>query len=306
MLRLLHSSQPVAWGIVPLTSAVLFVLGGLGVHGGSMMAHAPWGAGLAVVVSARWIHTAHLASGMRTRPNLFPSWAWVLVATPMVWATPASWWWGMALLWLSVGQGLRLHMGEARPDVHFWSGLAAGSAPIVAPELALWCPVLGGVLFAWRPPKPGEALMWMAGAITPWWLLLGFSWWRTGSVGWVGAPWTQRVDSPGMATWAWLPLAMVGWGLRQQSLTRATARQRVTRKWTQWPGLIGLAAGALMLSTGWSAASGMAMALTGLAMWVTWTLGWCCPPRWKGTFWVPWLALVLSAGAALGPMWPGV
>ena len=302
MLRLLHSSQPVAWGIVPLTAAVLFLVGGLGVHGWSLMAQAPWGAGLAVVMSARWIHTAHLTSGMRTRPNLLPSWSWVLVATPMLWNTPASWWWGMALIWLSVGQGLRLQMGDSRPDLHFWSGLAAGSAPMVASELAAWCPVLAVVLFAWRPPKPGEALLWVVGALTPLWMASGLSWWRMGSLASMEWRWTEVVNAPKMSAWVLVPMAVAGWALRQQSLTRATARQRVTRKWTQWPGPIALAMGVISMSSGWGTGSAIAMALTGFAMWVTWALGWCCPPRWRGTPWVPWLALVLAIGAAWGPV----
>jgi len=220
----------------------------------------------------------------------------------MLWSTPASWWWGMALIWLSVGQGLRLQMGDSRPDLHFWSGLAAGSAPMVASELAAWCPVLAVVLFAWRPPKPGEALLWVVGALTPLWMASGLSWWRMGSLASMEWRWTEVVNTPKMSAWVLVPMAVAGWALRQQSLTRATARQRVTRKWTQWPGPIALAMGVISMSSGWGTGSAIAMALTGFAMWVTWALGWCCPPRWRGTPWVPWLALVLAIGAAWGPV----
>ena len=132
MLRLLQSSQPVAWGIVPLTFAVLFVLGGVGQHGSWTMAEAPWWGGIAVLATARWIHVVHLESGMRTRPDAVPSWAWVLVATPCLWWTPEVWWWGSLLV--SVAMGQTIAALEATPKI--WDLAAAW---LVLDELG--CPI---------------------------------------------------------------------------------------------------------------------------------------------------------------------
>ena len=306
MLRLLQSSQPVAWGIVPLTSALLFALGGWMAFQGGAAVEVPWSAWLAVLVSARWIHRMYLESGMRTRPGMVPSWAWVLAATPMLWTTPNSWWWGMALLWVSVGQGLRLRLGEPRPDLHFWLGVPAGLAPMLAPELAAWCLVLGGVLFVWRTPKASEALMWALGMATPWWIRGGVTWWATGSVAMDAMPWSECAVNLSPMVWALAPMAAVGWVWRQQSLIRATARQRVVRKWTQWPGLLTAVIGVVATGVGLDHCSGQALRLTGSACVVMWTLAWCFPPGWKGTKIMPWLALALSSVATLGPAIPGL
>ena len=99
------------------------------------MAEAPWWGGIAVLATARWIHVVHLESGMRTRPDAVPSWAWVLVATPCLWWTPEMWWWGSLLVSVAMGQALRLRMGENQPGLHFWSGMAMGAIPLVSPDM---------------------------------------------------------------------------------------------------------------------------------------------------------------------------
>ena len=306
MLRLLQSSQPVAWGIVPLTFAVLFVLGGVGQLGGWTMAEAPWWGGIAVLATARWIHVVHLESGMRTRPDAVPSWAWVLVATPCLWWTPEMWWWGSLLVNVAMGQALRLRMGENQPGLHFWSGMAMGAIPLVSPDMWGWSAVLPLVLCAWRTPKPGEALALILGGLTPWWFWLGYHGWRTGDV--FGGEWPAvETGEVGMG-WVFglAPFGLVGWGLRQQSLGRATARQRVTRKWTQWPGLAAMGAGALAWSLNPSEMAGMGWFMTGFCVAVTWSLGWCLPPKNRVTPYVPWAAWLLSAIGALMPMFTGV
>ena len=300
MVRLLQSSQPVAWGIVPLTSAVLFVLGGVGQPGGWQGADAPWWGWLAVLASARWIHVVHLESGMRSRPDSMPSWSWVLVATPALWWTPEDWWWGSLLVWLAVGQGLRLRMGEAQPGLHFWSGLAMGAIPMVSPDMWAWTLVLPVVFLAWRQPNGGEALALVLGGMTPWWLWSGFQWWQTGDVlgGQLQVPDVGELGANGMFLLA--PFGLAGWALRQQSLARATARQRVTRRWTQWPGLAAMGAGAIGWGFGESGMAGLAWIFTGLSFVLTWSLEWCLPPKNRVTPIVPWVALLLAcAGASM-------
>lgn len=301
MLRLLYSSQPVVWGIVPLTSALLLALGGWSAHQGNPEIVAPWSSWGAVLLSAYGIHRMHVSSGMRTRFSMLPSWAWVLASTPFLWFTPPSWWWGMCLIWVSVGLGLRLKMGEPRPDLNYGLGLAVGVVPMVAPELALWIVVTGAVLWLWRAPKPGEAFMWVLGLATPWWIRGGVAWWTRGSLELAAWPWSEGPDSLSTGLWALLPMMAIGWMLRQQSLIRATARQRVVRKWTQWPGVVAAGLGLLLMFGLAANSSGMAMLVTGFACGVTWSLGWCFPPRWKGTKWMPWLAMMLSASATLAP-----
>ena len=67
-----------------------------------------------------------------------------------------------------------------------------------------------------------------------------------------------------------------------------------------------MGAGALAWSLNPSEMAGMGWFMTGFCVAVTWSLGWCLPPKNRVTPYVPWAAWLLSAIGALMPMFTGV
>jgi len=292
MLQLLQSNQPASWVIIPLLVVLLLVAGVLGAEGVDGVQGPLLGA-MGVLAGSRIIHLMHVESGMRTRPTAIPSWAWVVSATPLVWVTRAELWWASVLVLFAMRLSLTLREGESTGRSFFWMGAALIAGPFLAPGMWVWALLMPLIVLAFRPFRVSETLSLLLGMMMPVALVLVFYWWTEGSIRW---PWGKTFNSDFSFDWrAWilLPFAALGWALRQQSLSHATARQRFARQVTQWMGL------AVLLSTslGWVLTGHLGpseAAHPAYAFFCSWTLGWCLPRNWRGGRWVPWVLLLLS------------
>jgi hypothetical protein len=298
MLRLLRSNQPAAWVIVPLTAVLLWGLASMGVGGSGPDAGEGLGF-IAILASARMIHMAHLESRMKTRPTSIPGWVFVLWAVPLLPGSSFRLWWSGFFVLAALRHALRLPEEESgRNPAFFWMGAHLGLAGLMWPSMALWGLLLPLGCVGLRPFHPAETLS----------LLLGFG------VSWGVLPtllWLLRIplpswDGPSVMHWEpmfllpWLAFGMTGWLLRQQSLARATARQRNARRLTQWVSAAGLLLGAAGVME-WTGPDGAHQAFFSGGLFCAWTIGWCFPPRWKGTQWVPWALLLVSFAVANRP-----
>jgi len=257
---------------------------------------------LGMLASARTVHLAHLESRMRTRPTSIPGWAFVLWSVPLIAGSPARLWWAGFFVLAGLRQGLRLVDEEARRSrALFWMGVHLGLAGVLWPVMSIWSLVIPVGCLILRSFRPAETLSLVLGLSASWW----FSW---------ALPWLMELPLSTTANRAalswrewtvllfWVPLAGTGWLLRQRSLARATARQRSARRLTQW------VAGAGFLMAVWgmmdaAGATGSIQALFAAGVFCTWTVGWCCPPRWKGTPFIPWLMLALAVATTAWPWW---
>ena len=303
MLRLLSSNQPAAWVIVPMTAVLLWGISAMGVRGAF-----PGGeealSFLGILASARVLHLAHLESRMRTRPTSIPGWAFVLWSVPLIVGSPARVWWAGFFVLAALREGLRLADDDARRSrALFWMGIHLGLAGVLWPAMSMWSVVVPIGCLILRSFRPAETLSLVLGLSAAW----GFSW----AVPWLmhsSIPVASQVLPIPWREWTilllWLPLGCTGWLLRQQSLARATARQRSARRLTQWAA----AAGCLMALWGtWDAtgAQGSMQVLFSGGVLCAWTVGWCCPPRWKATPAIPWLMLALAGAMTVWPWWLG-
>lgn len=301
MLRLLSSNQPAAWVIVPMTAVLLWGISAMGVRG-ELSSGEEALSFLGILASSRMVHLAHLESRMRTRPTSIPGWAFVLWSVPLIAWTPARLWWAGFFVLAGLREGLRLVDEKARRSrAMFWMGVHLGLAGVLWPAMSMWSVVVPVGCLMLRPFRPAETLSLVLGLSASW----GVYW---------ALPWLIQVPVPSAShsspipwwDWAvlllWVPLAGTGWLLRQQSLARATARQRSGRRLTQWVA----GAGCLMAVWGMTDAAGVNGSIQSLfagGVFCTWTVGWCCPPRWKGTPVVPWLMLALAGAMAVWPWW---
>lgn len=303
MLRLLSSNQPAAWVIVPLTAVLLWGISAMGVRG-EMPSGGEALSFLAILASARILHLSHLESRMRTRPTSIPGWAFVLWSVPLIAGSPARWWWAGFFVLAGLREGLRLGEDDARRSrALFWMGIHLGMAGVLWPALLVWSLVVPVGCLILRSFRPAETLSLVLGLSASW----GVSW---------TLPWL--LDSPLPAAspailipwreWTvlllWLPFGCTGWLLRQQSLARATARQRSARRLTQWVAGAGLLL-ALWGTLGSTGAKGATQVLFAGGVFCAWTVGWCCPPRWKATPSIPWILLALAAAVTVWPWWLG-
>lgn len=292
MLQLLQSNQPASWVIIPLLVALLWVAGALG--GGDFTTDSVWGA-LGVLAGSRVIHLMHVESGMRTRPTAIPSWAWVVSATPLVWFTPPEVWWASVFMLMALRLSLTLREGEAAGRSFFWMGGALGAGPFLAPSMWIWAVLIPLVVLAFRPFKVSETLPLLMGMIMPLFFFEVFFWWEGGAIRWPGTERLRGGLSLPWRVWILLPFAALGWAFRQQSLSRATARQRFARQVTQWVGLVALFMTTVGVALGqpwWPTEA----AHPAYAFFCSWTLGWCLPRHWKGGRVVPWVLMMLSFG----------
>ena len=301
MLRLLSSNQPAAWVIVPMTAVLLWGISAMGVRGEFPGAEEGLSF-LGIVASARIVHLAHLESRMRTRPTSIPGWAFVLWSVPLMAGSPARLWWAGFFVLAGLREGLRLADEEFRRSrAVFWMGIHLGLAGVLWPVMSMWSVVVPFGCLILRSFRPAETLSFMLGLSASW----GFSW---------ALPWLMEVPFAAIENrvampwrdWTvlllWVPLAGTGWLLRQRSLARATARQRSARRLTQW------VAGAGCLMAVWgtmdaAGAKGSIQALFSGGVFCAWSVGWCCPPRWKGTPYIPWLMLALAVMMTAWPWW---
>jgi len=297
MLRLLQSNQPAAWVVVPLTAVLLWCISAMerGVIPGGEEALAFAG----VLASSRAIHLAHLESRMRTRPNSIPGWVFVLCAVPLIADSPVRMWWSGFFVLASLRFALRVPEGEAgRKQVLFWMGVCLCISGVLWHAMSVWSLLLPLGCIGLRPFRAAETLSLLLGLVASWgtcsvllWLLRAPFPFVQVEAGMQWADW--RI------LWVWVLVACIGWLFRQRSLARATARQRSARHLTQWMSVAGFGLALLVGSWGaqWSA-----LLVFGGALFCTWTVGWCCPPRWKGTPYVPWALLILASVSAAWPM----
>lgn len=296
MLRLLQSNQPAAWAFVPLTAVLLWGLASMGA-GSTGPGEVEWIGFLGILVSARMIHEAHLESRMRTRPTAIPSWVFVLWAVPLLPGSPVRLWWSGFFVLMALRHALRLPEDESgRTAALFWMGVHLGLAGLCWWSSSIWIlflPLACIGLQAFRPAETLSLLLGLALALgalpTLAWLLgLPFSFWGLNGV-WTWGDWRP--------TLGWAIIGAIGWMLRQQSLSRATARQRNARRVTQWVSLMGFILAGMGM-TGWSGVVDPSQALLAGGLFCTWSMGWCFPPRWKGTRWIPWCLLLLALTSA--------
>lgn len=298
MLRLLQSNQPAAWVIVPLTAAVLVLCRVMGMDAVAWTGESALSAA-AGLVTAWWIHRMHFESGMRTRPSLLPSWSWVVLSAPWWFDAPASAWCSMAAAVLALRMALRLRSAAGGGHPCFGWGLALGVATLLHPSGWTLALALVVVVVSFRPLSPGETLSFALGLAAPWGAVQSGLWWAQGSVGfpdWGFHPST----SVQMGRTLWLAPLLIGSAMRVRSFTRATAQQRYARQVTQWwamvilvATLVGLVVVPGPVAEG-PAASGE-LWIPALAHLGAWSLGWCMPPGWSGSKWVP-VALLVTAG----------
>ena len=112
-----------------------------------------------------------------------------------------------------------------------------------------------------------------AGGLTPWWFWLGYHGWRTrGCFRRENGPRWRREKWGGWA-FGLAPFGLVGWGLRQQSLGRATAPTTGDPQMDPMAGLAAMGAGALAWALNPSEMAGMAWLMTGFCVAVTWSVG---------------------------------
>lgn len=301
MLRLLSSNQPAAWVIVPMTAVLLWGISAMGVRGeipgsGEALSF------LAILASARILHLSHLESRMRTRPTSIPGWAFVLWSVPLIAGSPTRLWWAGFFVLAGLREGLRLGDDDARRSrAFFWMGIHLGLAGVLWPAMSVWSllvPVGCLILRSFRPAETLSLIMglsasWGGSLALPW--LMEFS--LPSALPGVQIPWREWT-----VLLLWLPFGCTGWLLRQQSLARATARQRTARRLTQWVAGAGLlmALWGILDSTG---AQGAAQVLFSGGVFCAWSLGWCCPPWWKATPSIPWILLALAVAVTVWPWW---
>ena len=244
---------------------------------------------------------AHLESRMRTRSNSIPSWVFVLWSVPFISVAPPRLWWSGFFVFAGLRFALRLPEDEAgRKQALFWMGTFLGGAGVLWHSMSVWSLILPMGCISLRPFRAAETLSLLLGLTASWGVCLAL-------------PWLLHAPSPLVQTqvemqwldwriaWCWMPVAGIGWLLRQQSLARATARQRSARRLTQWMSAAGLCL-SLLAGSGVVGAQWSMVILFGGASFCTWTGGWCFPPGWKGTPWVPWFFFFLALLSAAWPM----
>jgi len=299
MLRLLQSNQPAAWVVVPLTAALLWGISAMGVRG-TVPDGEEFLAFAGILASSRILHLTHLESKMRTRPTSIPGWCFVLWALPLLAGSPARLWWSGFFVLAALRHALRLPEDETgRNHALFWMGVHLGLSGVVWLPLTIWSILLPLGCLGLRPFRPAETLSLALG--------MGASWGFSMAVPWLlqfplpmSEPWTGLLTEDWRVLLPWIPVGCAGWLFRQRSLARATARQRSARQLTQWMSAAGLGIAAL----GWAGGigpQGATLSLFGGGLFCAWTVGWCFPPRRKGTRWVPWLLLMLSLAATVWP-----
>lgn len=298
MLRLLQSNQPAAWVIVPLTAGLLVLCRVMGMDAVAWTWEGTVSAA-AALLTAWWIHRMHFESGMRTRPTLLPSWSWVVLSAPWWLDASATVWCSMAAATLAVRMALRLRSAAGGGHPCFGLGLALGVSTLLHPAGWTLALALLAVLVSLRPLHPGETLSLVMGLAGPWGMVQAGLWWMEGSVGFPDWGFQPR-GSIRMVHAVWLAPVLVGSALRMRSFTRATAQQRFSRQITQWWALAILA----VVMVGWMPASDVGeghpaasgeLWLPALAHLGAWSLGWCMPPGWTGSKWIP-AALLLTSG----------
>lgn len=298
MLRLLQSNQPAAWVIVPLTAALLVLCRVMGMQDVTWTQEG-WLSAAAALVTAWWIHRMHFESGMRTRPTLLPSWSWVVLSAPWWFDAPPSAWCAMAAAVLALRMALRLRATADGGHPCFGLGLALGVSTLLHP--AAWTLALAMlvVLVSLRPFQPGETLSLVMGLAGPWGVVQVGLWWVQGSVGFPDWGFQPSVSARVVHA-LWLVPLLVGSAMRVRSFTRATAQQRFSRQVTQWWAMAILALAVVGLLSASDTGEGQAalnaeLWLPALAHLGAWSLGWCMPPGWSGSRWVP-VLLLLTAG----------
>ena len=301
MLRLLQSNQPAAWVFVPLTAVLLWGISAMGrgaVPGGEeALAFA------GIFASSRTIHLAHLESRMRTRPTSFPGWVFVLWAVPLISGYPVRLCWSGFFVLVGLRFALRLSEEEARRNqALFWMGVSLGTAGVLWHSMSVWSLLLPLGCLGLRPFRAAETLSLLLGLVASWGFCLALPWLLRVPFPFVQAP-SGMHWADWSALWFWMPAGVIGWLLRQKSLARATARQRSARRLTQWMSAAGLGL-TLLFGLGGVGTQWSILAVFGGALFFTWTVGWCLPPSWKGTPWVPWCLLTLALFSAALPMVP--
>ena len=295
MQRILNSNQPVAWAFVPVTGLFLFLLSAAL----NPIVLGSWPGWLGIMVAARLLHLLHLESGMRTRPDSFPSWVWALMATPFLGDVSEISWWACCCLFMGLRLLMRLRDIDSSPGSFLFIGMWWGLAVLLEALMWPWLPVciLPAVLL--KRPSAAEWVAWVMGLVSPLIFAATGVWLMEGELlrpFWGWHPVAFGFNLPILA--GVLPVGL-GWAVRQQSLVRATAQQRFSRQLTQWMGALGLVAcGALY--GGHSANSGWVESLSVIpSVWsflAAWSLPWLMPPGFRITKWMPYLFLVISVG----------
>ena len=254
---------------------------------------------LAILASARILHLSHLESRMRTRPTSIPGWAFVLWSVPLIAGSPTRLWWAGFFVLAGLREGLRLGDDDARRSrAFFWMGIHLGLAGVLWPAMSVWSLLVPVGCLILRSFRPAETLSLIMGLSASW----GVSW---------ALPWLMEFSLPSALPgvqipwreWTvlllWLPFGCTGWLLRQQSLARP-------RRGSERPAA--LRNGSPVRDCCWrcgelisAGAQGAAQVLFSGGVFCAWTVGWCCPSRWKATPSIPWIPLALAVAVTVWP-----
>ncbi len=299
MQRILNSNQPVAWAFVPVTGLVLFLLAGA--MDPSVLAS--WPGWFGIMAAARLLHLLHLESGMRTRPDSFPSWAWALMATPFLGDVSEVSWWACCCLFMGLRFLMRLRDTDSSPGSFLFIGMWWGLAFLLEALMWPWLPVCMIPAVLLKRPSAAEWMAWLMGLLAPLIFAATGVWLMEGVLRpcWGWNPVDGGFNLP-ILIGVLLPMGL-GWVVRQQSLVRATAQQRFSRQLTQWLGALGLLAcgglyaGNMVMGGGWMEARSVIPSVWSFL--AAWSLPWLLPPGFRITRWMPYLFLLMSAGLVL-------
>lgn len=296
MQRILNSNQPVAWAFVPLTGLILFLLSAAL----NPMVFGLWPGWLGIIVAARLLHLLHLESGMRTRPDSFPSWIWVLLATPFLGDVSEMSWWACCCLFMGLRFLMKLRDIDSSPGSFLFIGMWWGLAFLLEAMMWPWLPVCVLTAVLLKRPSAADWIAWAIGLFAPLIFAATGVWLMEGQLRpcWGWHPVVFGTNLP-ILVGVLLPVGL-GWVVRQQSLVRATAQQRFSRQLTQWLSALGIVAcGALYIGhslkgSGWVEAGSVIPSVWSFA--AAWSLPWLLPPGFRITKWMPFLFLLMSAG----------
>ena len=299
MQQILNSNQPVAWSFIPFSGLVLFLFS---VYLDRELAGS-WPGFLGVIASARLLHLLHLESGMRTRPGSTPSWIWTLIATPFVGLVSDAGWWCCCCLFLGLRLIMRLRDADPRPGTFLFIGMWWGLGVLL--EATMW-PMLAAfmiVVVIQKRPVAVELISMFIGLFSPIALAATVLWLIAQRLvpcwGWHPSAHPYSISQ---VSWLFLPIAL-GWTLREQSLVRATAQQRFSRRITNW-----LGAGGVLVVLGcfvWQWTTGVPLVYTRsvfpavLAFVSTWSFAWLLPPSYKVSKAMPGLFVAMSVALVL-------
>jgi len=256
MLRTLESNQPIAWLVVPLFSGlILSVWAGVTGVFGPIEICTELGISWLILMATVWtLDIAHRSSGMSDRPTSLPSWTAALAGTVLLaHGAEREIFAGLFAVAFSMRLALMARSGQRATGLMFAASFIASTAALFDFSFIWGVPaLLVGMVYMLRI-RPATIMVWAMGALTPWWIAAAVWWLWRGAAAWPmmvdTAPNLRLFDLDWLQLWpVWVALiwSLIGWVMRTQTLTAATAQSRRTLMLTSmWSATALLAAWAL-------------------------------------------------------------